>query len=390
MDAAGALLAAPAGDAAASGAASGAAAAGPPSVMLGDEVGAMSAPFMAWQQLLGATVAPAVMASRTQYRLAFEAGALALVYKATAVATSVAATPAMVADALEVVRSSRLACTAMPLLSALGLPEPQAHAGMCLGLRCAVEMLSRLARASASPRAVEAVLAMCLRGAELAARVDACAGAVLGPDAGAPPAPRASRKQVALQRELLSASMCASVHGAPLEARLVLYAALAAALEHVRAVPVAAWTDHQGCGAPAVSPCEAAAVKAAAARELAVWAYQTIDAAVNAPPAGHGQLSEASAAFQTARQAGEEAVAATEAALAPGRAAGTASGDGESDGSEGAPDDESEEVDLAVPEPFYAMPEAFHGGGHDTLSIGKIALFGRDECACTPGSNTVL
>ena len=355
---------------------------------------------------------------------------LAVVNRAIARALSAPAAdiPAAMADASEMVSSSQSASAAMESLSALGMPEPQAFGSISLGLRLAVPILSRLAHANAAPRVVEEVLALWVQEAELAARLDERAAAVLGPNTrGVPPAAGAgagaassmSSERLALERGVFDADTRAGVRGAPFEARLVLFAAMAAMLEHVRARPYGRLTEDQVKAMLAHMPCDICDIAqvAAAASTRAYEAFAAEAAAATNVAGGvatNRQFAQAVQAACHASEAAEEAAAALEAAMAargggamgpsaegaagaaaagagsapdggadlgqaPGQAAGAASGSDDSEESEEMPDDISEELWLNEMELDLAEQDA---------GMGTNFTKGRNTCACAPGSTS--
>ena len=141
---------------------------------------------------------------------------------------------------------SRPIRAAMETLARLGVLEPEAHDSLFRGLRMAMPILVRMARADPSPRLVKQVLALWVREAEMGFCLDEPTGAGLGADArGSPPAMCAGADDAssvfsempALESAVFNADMRASVRSAPLEARRVFHAAMLTALEQIRARP---------------------------------------------------------------------------------------------------------------------------------------------------------
>ena len=141
---------------------------------------------------------------------------------------------------------SRPLHAAMDTLSRLGVLESHAHETLSQGLCMAMPILVRMARADPSPRMVQQVLALWVREVEMDLRLDEPTGAALGLDErGYSPAAAASddsassvfSEMPALESAVFHADMRASARSAPLEARRVFHAAMATALEQVRARP---------------------------------------------------------------------------------------------------------------------------------------------------------
>ena len=181
-------------------------------------------------------------------RLALEAGTLAGVNMQLAVLGALASdfnadTADVLAGGLRAaMRNNPAACAAVECMSSCGVLEPRAFGCVFQGLRIAVPILVRLAGARAPPQAAREVLQLWLQEAGPAFRLDQPPGAVLGPathsdtpaqgfGAGHGSSTDAS---LALSRELFSADVRASMHGATCEARHVVYKALAAVVELLR------------------------------------------------------------------------------------------------------------------------------------------------------------
>ena len=427
-DAAGAPAAA-LGDAAAdSGGATGVAAACPSSAAPGNVAGAAPGPSAGAQPVPDST-SPAASVASKHIRFRLEAAALALYITALKHAADPSAgSPRAWDHAMEVERCSRPARAALELFPDCGTDEfpnsmarlvsldPAGLAQFIHGLRLAEGVLSRLAYAHAPPRAVLEVLELWVQEAKLAFRLDKTAAMALHPDTGdflhgIDDASKVFSKQPALEREVFSAEMRASVRDAGGMDREVCSAVMAAALEQVRAGAVHASSEDT---MRALEACEAAADRAdelQAAREE-VWA------AAPGPEAREARAAK-KAALIAERRASQVAAGALHAALAAqghgdlgpplGKAAGRAAAGGAATGTGNAPDSE-EEVGYAVGHVAVAAgggverevseewPDSDDESelhaleqdllGHDAQAVVN-STKGRDMCACAPCSTAL-
>lgn len=325
---------------------------------------------------------------------------------------------------------SAAACAAVECVSTSGVLEPQAFHCVFQGLHIAVPTLLRLTRARAPLRAVRQVLELWLQEADLAFCLDQRPGVVPGSptrsdspaaSVGAGNCSSTSDARLALERELFSADMRASVRDASLEARRVLGKALATVL--------ALFRDPESCDKntmPALVAVEAATAEAAAASTRADDAVPIIAAAVStssgaraAVAAARAEGAEALEAARIATEARKEAVAAEQAVLAaarggaigpplagpagaaatgagnhnmgqaPGQAASTASGDNEAEQSEQVPDDASEGAAMMVEAEEVHFVADHLAMLEEDFYMGPDPINGRNTCACGLGSTSV-
>ena len=136
----------------------------------------------------------------------------------------------------EVMQNSPAACAAVRCMSTCGVLEPQAFECVYQGLCIAVPVLLRLASARAPLQLAREVLEVWLQEADSAFRVNLPPGPVAAMLADMPAegfcashGDSTSNARLALSREVFSADMRASMHGATCEARHVVFEALASA-----------------------------------------------------------------------------------------------------------------------------------------------------------------
>lgn len=262
--------------------------------------------------------------------LAIEADALARVNLAIAGASAFASDADMVEVLVgwlrEVMQSSPAACAAVTCVSTCGVLEPQASECVYQGLCIAVPILLRLASARAPLQTVKEVLELWLQEADPASRVNQPPGAMLGlamhtdvpaEGSGAGHGGSTSDARLALGREVFSADVRASMHGAACGARHVVFKALATAVALLRsskswlkdAMPT---PNALGVAAPeaaaASTQLDGAGATMAAARASLAWASAAVAAA-------QAEATKASEVAEIVTAARKEAVVAEEAAL---------------------------------------------------------------------------
>ena len=253
--------------AAASGGGPDAAAAGPTSAVPGAAAAAEPGPSTGGQLSPGLTEDEAAEVARWNSAkcgtLALEAEALTCFLVTQLDAKTEKA--AIMARVVMVSGCSRAASAAVECMSRLGALGPQACRTIDQGLCLAERILASMAHADPSPRVVEQVLALWVQEAELALPLDERTGAAQGADThDFPPAAAVGgagmifAEQPALEGQVFSADMRASLSSEPLEARRMFHAAMAATLEQVRARP----SDVDIWDALALHACLAAASQA--------------------------------------------------------------------------------------------------------------------------------
>ena len=381
--------------AAASGGDSDAAAASPPSAAPGAAAGAVPGPSTGGQLPPGPTEDEAAEVARWNDAkcgtLALEAEALACFTYALACAKT--DKPAILARVVMVSGCSRAASAAVESMSRLGALGPQACSTIDQGLRLAERILVSMAHADPPPRVVEQVLALWVREAELALPLDERTGAV--PDADThdfPPAAapggagRVFTEQPALEGEVFSADMRASLSSEPLEARRMFHAAMVATLEQVRARPssVDIWD------ALALHACLTAASQADKAQGVIgemfyAVGYDKRRAAIDAAYDAHFKTKEA---WNFAAARVRAARAARAGGALPEGAASAARGNAEPE----MPDDSSEDGDMAYlaktvcrrnEEAELEEMDRELGCKLDGTPVAELTD-GRNTCACVP------
>ena len=244
---------------------------------------------------------------------------------------------------------------AMETVSGLDTPEPQACNFLAGGLCQAMPILVRMAHADPPPCIVEEVLALWVREAEANLRLDERtaawqdSGRLASSPTAAADADDASSvfsEMPALERVLFNADMRARARKEPLGVRRVFHAAMAAALEQVRAVRskvdmrdalVLLAFQHAACRSKLADR----------AREHAVYSELSRGARIAAAKAALKAMAEVEEGFEVAAYHGRVALAARRAASTPPGGPGSAPRSGDEPGSRGVQDDPSEEAELA-------------------------------------------